>query len=211
MKFDPNIAEIYAHYSWFMMLKGAAPQDILQQASLAVELDPFTELYTLYVGFEALGLGMPDEAFEAIEKSLDLNPDYAYGYYVLGSAYVVTGDYEQAIKAHQKAIALNPSWKFGLGHDYAAAGMTGQALEIANELSSNPTPIAQWGLAEIYTELGDYDKAFRWLEAAYEARFSWMPWIEWNPNFEPLYNDPRFLDLLERMDVRSRSSFSSNF
>ena len=34
----------------------------------------------------------------------------------------------------------------------------------------------QWGLAAIYSALGDRDEAFRWLEQAYHSRFSWLPW-----------------------------------
>ncbi|MDR8392885.1 helix-turn-helix domain-containing protein [Aliifodinibius sp. S!AR15-10] len=211
IKFDPNIAETYAHYSWFVMLEGGSPDDILQQSRLAMKLDPFTALYPVYLGFQAWWLGMYDEAIAAAKKSLELNPGYPYGFYVLGSAYAADENYEEAIKAHERAVELNPRWKFGLGHTYAVAGMTDKALEIANELSSNPTPIGNWGLAEIYAALGDKDEALRWLEACYESRFSWMPWIEWNPNFEPLYDNPHFQDLLGRMNVRSRSTLFSNF
>ena len=60
-----------------------------------------------------------------------------------------------------------------------------------------------WGLAEIYTALGEKDKAFKWLEAGLEQRQSWMPMIGQNPNFKPLRGDPRFQDLLRRMNLPS--------
>ena len=210
-KFNPNIAEAHAHYGWFVMLEGGTPDDILEESRLAMKLDPFTPLYPVYLGFQAWWLGRYDEAVNAAKKSLELDPDYPYGFYVLGSAYAADGNYKEAIKAHKRAVELNPSWKFGLGHTYAAAGMKHKALEIAEELSSDPTPITNWGLAEIYAALGDREEALRWLEASYESRFSWTPWMEWNPNFESLRNDSRFYDLLERMNVKSSSALSSNF
>jgi TolB-like protein len=210
-KFDPNIAEAHAHYGWFLMLEGGNPEEILNESRLSMSLDPFTPLYPVYLGFQAWWLGMYDEAVEAAQKSLEIDPDYPYGYYVLGSAYAAGGNYEEAIVAHKKAIELNPRWKFGLAHTYALSGQEEKALEIADELSANPTPIDNWGLAEIYTALDDHDQALNWLEASYESRFSWTPWIEWNPNLEPLYGDPHFQNLLERMNVKSRVALTSNY
>lgn len=210
-KYDPNIAEAHANYGWFVMLEGGKPDDILNESILAMELDPFTPLYPVYLGFQAWWLGRYDEAIQAAQRSLELDPDYPYGYYVLGSAYAAKGNYNEAIKAHKKAAELNEQWKFGLAHTYVLAGQEAEALEIVKELTSNPTPIDNWGLAEIFTALGDYEQAMQWLEASYESRFSWTPWIEWNPNLEPLYSHSQFQNMLERMNVKSRFAITSNF
>jgi TolB-like protein/AraC-like DNA-binding protein len=210
-KYNPNIAEAHAHYGWFLMLEGSDPDDILNESRLAMKLDPFTPLYPVYLGFQAWWLGRYDEAIEAAQKSLELDPDYPYGYYVLGSAYAASGYIEDAIKAHKTATELNPRWKFGLGHTYAVAGLEDEALTIAEELSSNPTPIDIWGLTEIYSALGETEEALKWLQASYESRFSWTPWMEWNPNLEPLRSEPHFNGLLSRMNVERRSALTSNF
>lgn len=211
IKYDPNIAETYAHYSWFIMLDGGEAEEILNTTRLAMRLDPFTPLYPLYYGFQAFNLGRLEEAVEAALESIDLNPDYAYGYYVLGLAYGEQGQIEKALEAHRKAVTLNPRWEFGLGHTYALAGDTDNALAIARKLAADPQPIDYWGLAEIYATLGHKDEALKWLEGSYEARFSWTPWIEWNPNYQSLVNEPRFRELLERMDVKSRSALTYNY
>jgi hypothetical protein len=61
--------------------------------------------------------------------------------------------------------------------------------------------VAHLGPAEICTALGEKDDAFRWLEAAYEQRNGYLPWINQDPFFRPLRDDPRFQDLLRRMNV----------
>lgn len=210
LKFDPNIAEAHAHYGWFLMLEGGNPDKILEESKLAMSLDPFTPLYPVYLGFQAWWLGQYDEAIEAAKKSLEIDPDYSYGFYVLGSAHAAGKNYKEAIKAHKRAAELNRRWKFALGHTYAAAGMNTEAIQIARELSLNPKPIDNWGLSEIYAKLGDKEEALKWLVASYESRFSWTPWMEWNPNFSSLRDDPRFHDLLGQMDVESRSALTSN-
>jgi hypothetical protein len=47
--------------------------------------------------------------------------------------------------------------------------------------------------------LGDGDKAFEWLEKACEERF--VIGIKVDTQFDPLRSDPRFADLLRRMNL----------
>ena len=68
----------------------------------------------------------------------------------------------------------------------------------AMELEENPTGWNAWGLAEIYTALGEKDDAFRWLKTALEQRHSYIPWLNRWPTFKSLRDDPRFQDLARR-------------
>ncbi|MBO6584468.1 MAG: helix-turn-helix domain-containing protein [Gracilimonas sp.] len=200
-KYNPNIAEAYAHYSWFLDLIEADFQHVIDHQKIAVDLDPFTPLYSTYLSFIYSSYGKYDEAIKAAEKSLSINPDYAYAYHVLGLAYSGKEMHNKAIEAHKKSVQLNPRWTYALGAAYAVAGNEDKALSIADSLSMNPIPIETWGLAEIYATLGDYEKAFSWLDECYRIRFSWYPWINRNPRFNPLKKDPRFKIHLERLDL----------
>jgi len=55
-------------------------------------------------------------------------------------------------------------------------------------------------VAQIYVSLGDTDEALRWLEMAYRERAAWMVILKVNPRFDGLRSDPRFQDLLRRMN-----------
>jgi hypothetical protein len=46
----------------------------------------------------------------------------------------------------------------------------------------------------------EYDEALEWLERAFETRDPNMPYITL-PVFDPLRSDPRFQDLLRRMNL----------
>ena len=102
---------------------------------------------------------------------------------------------------HQKALTVAPQYGWSLGHTYALAGQRDKALKVLAELGEEYQKKNPWGVAEIYVALGEKDEAFRCLEAGYEYRHNWIPWMGRNRNYEPLRDDPRFSDLLRRMNL----------
>jgi len=61
-------------------------------------------------------------------------------------------------------------------------------------------------LAHFYTLLGEKDRAFYWLQQAYEHREmigidGGLYCMKTDPLFDPLRSDPRFSDLLRRMGL----------
>jgi len=50
-----------------------------------------------------------------------------------------------------------------------------------------------------YAHLGEKDEAFEQLEKAYEERETIS--LKVDPNFDPIRDDPRFQDLLRRMNL----------
>ncbi len=47
--------------------------------------------------------------------------------------------------------------------------------------------------------LGEKDRAFEWLEKAYEERSDLLVYLKVEPRLDSLRGDPRFADLLRRM------------
>ena len=54
--------------------------------------------------------------------------------------------------------------------------------------------------AGIYSQLGEKDEAFKWLEEAYEEHDLGLN-TNVRPEYDPLRDDPRFQDLLRRMNL----------
>ncbi len=201
LTYDPNIAEARLHYGWYLILKGANLEEVVAEMRLAMKLDPFRPLYPLHLGFVYWYAGDEEKALELGQKALNLNPDFAFAHYLIGLVNAVQGNYDESVAAFENASALNPNWSYGLVLAEAMAGDKELARERALELAADPSPLETWGLAEIYTALGETDKAFKWLEAAYKARWSWYPWVYLNPPFEPLKDDARFEDHLKRLNL----------
>ncbi len=52
-----------------------------------------------------------------------------------------------------------------------------------------------------HATLGEKDQAFEWLEKAYQERAGELIYLKVEPNLDPLRDDPRFQDLLRRMNL----------
>ena len=55
--------------------------------------------------------------------------------------------------------------------------------------------------ARVYAGLADKDKAFEWLEKAYQDRSLFLAMIRLEGLLEPLRSDPRWPDLLRRIGL----------
>jgi hypothetical protein len=51
-----------------------------------------------------------------------------------------------------------------------------------------------------YIGVGDVDRSIEWLERAYEARHRDVTVLEQLPAVDPLRDDPRFQDIVRRMN-----------
>lgn len=113
--------------------------------------------------------------------------------------------YKESIAEFEKALVISPGNTFGLsslGYAYAVTGRKAEALKVLDQLNeiSKHKYVPALQMALIYTGLGEKDKAFEWLEKAYEARSIRL--FKAVPAFDPLRSDPRFQDLLQHMNLQ---------
>jgi TolB-like protein/AraC-like DNA-binding protein/Tfp pilus assembly protein PilF len=200
LELNPNLAEAHANYAWFKMLFGQN-EETIRHAKKAAELDPFSSINVAYLAAEYWWLGQYEEAVNEVNKALKLMPDYGFALFVKGGTYSSLASHAEAIEVLRQAAGAGQEWRWALASAYVVANNRREAKRLADEIEHNPRPIDTWGLAEVYAALGDKDKAFYWLEECYKVRFSWMPWIACNPNYRSLHDDPRFAELLKRLNL----------
>ena len=89
-----------------------------------------------------------------------------------------------------------------LARGSAEAGYEGAMRQAAETLAARarlryvqPTVVA--GLFAYASEKG---QALQWLEKAYEAHDSWLVFLKDDPRFDSLHSEPRFQDLVRRMN-----------
>ena len=196
---NPNAAATHAHYGWFRVLHDDWPGAIAE-AKLAAELDPKDPLWGCWHGWLYLLHDEYAPAETELRRVLAANPDYPCANHVLGQTLIRLGRNEEALAAFQKAADVSPLWSWGLPQGLALVGRKDEARVLAERMESAEFPDA-WGLAEVYTALGDHDRALKWLEYGYEIRRDWIPWVKANTFLAPLRAEPRFKEVLRRLDL----------
>ena len=90
-----------------------------------------------------------------------------------------------------------------LANAYAQAGRRTAAIRLLDELKERKqtgyVPAAAFMLA--YLGLGDKNQAFAWLEQGYKEQSNALQTLKVLPLFDPLRNDPRFVDLVHRVGL----------
>jgi tetratricopeptide (TPR) repeat protein len=91
----------------------------------------------------------------------------------------------------------------GLAYAHAIAGQKAAARKLLDNLSrlSKEEYVAPFDIAVVYGALGEKDRAFAWLEKAYEDRHPWLVMLRVTPKVDPLRSDPRFDNLCRRVGL----------
>ncbi len=198
---NPSDAFAHCHFAWYLTLANRI-DDAIVEMKKAIEIAPIDPLYQGYLAWLDLYFGKFNDALSEARKTLQLDPDYTMAYMVMGSAYAETGMYFEAIEMHKKGISISPEYIANLGVTYALAGQKDEALKIASDLEKDMSE--NWwnayGVAQIYSSLGDKDKAINALEFAYNLHGDFVPWMSSDPGFMSLHNDQRYKDLEKKIN-----------
>lgn len=196
---DPNYGMAHNWYSQYLAFMGRSDEAI-KEAKQAQQIDPLSPWNnSAFVSF--LGRQYENAILES-QKTLELDPNFAVAHMIIGLSYVEEKKYQQGISELQRATD-NPDSEALLAYAYAVAGKRTEAQAILAELEkrSKQKYVASFPIAAVYAALGDKNKAFKQLEKAYAERSWAMGMLKVNPVFDSLRSDPRFSELLLRMNL----------
>ena len=90
-----------------------------------------------------------------------------------------------------------------LGHAYAMSGKRAEAQKVLAELKEllKGRYVPAYEIAIVYVGLGDKAQALEWLEKAYEDHSFRLTFIKTWPELDSLRGEPRFQELLRRMNL----------
>ena len=142
-----------------------------------------------------------DRAMLEFKQLLGLDPNNARVHSGLAYVYAQKGMYDQEMDEIETALKLNgrPEVAAALRRAYTEAGLKGMLLkDIELKSNANHRVYSPASVAADYARLGNKDKAFQWLERAWNERTQWA-YLKVDPEWDSLRSDPRFADLLRRI------------
>lgn len=202
-----NSNSIRGHESlvWFLAWSGRREEALAEVGKLK-QLDPAYPFIPLQESGVYYHLRDYKSLVEAGEKSVAGYPNGWQSHYFLAVGYEASGRPAQAIPEYQRAVELSEADTdtiAGLAHAYTVAGKRTEAAKILLELQtrSKTDYVSPYMIGVIYAGLGNKDRAFEFLEKAYQEKSPDMAYfLKADLRLDPLRSDPRFQDLLRRMN-----------
>jgi serine/threonine-protein kinase len=204
VELNPNYAPAHEFLGWFLVLMGRTGEG-LDHNRRSVALDPLSLENAALLGWDLYFARHYDDAVAETRKAMDLDPECGFCYFILGQAYVQQGRFAEAIAAEQKAIERPGSMippLSELASAYALAGREAEAHQALADLlvSAKRQYVSKYAIAMVYAAMSDKDQALAHLEQAYRERSCWVTFLKVEPKVDNLRSDPRFQDLMRRMN-----------
>jgi eukaryotic-like serine/threonine-protein kinase len=208
IELDPAYATAHFWHSLALVSMGRSEEAIAEQKR-ALQLDPLSLIINRVLGIDFYYARHYDQAIEQEKLTLEMDPNFAFVHMNLGQAYVQKSMYKEGMAEFEKELVVSPLHPYALselGYAYGVAGRSAEARKVLDQLNaiSEQKYVPAISRVRVYVGLGDKEKAFEWLGKAYEDRSigSSFVTIKMDPIYDPLRSDPRFTDLLRRMNLQ---------
>jgi tetratricopeptide (TPR) repeat protein len=187
---EPNSADLLS--SQALLAQTLGPMDeAVDLYNRAATLDPLRATSQLSLGYALYCDARYPEAQVALRKALELNPNAANVHGVLAGIYLVQNLPEDALKETEQE-PLNWAKLTSEALVYHALHRPQESDIALNNLIAADQKEAAYQIAEVYAYRGEADKAFEWLDRAYQQRDPGIPGLKTDPLLRSLREDPRY-------------------
>jgi TolB-like protein/DNA-binding winged helix-turn-helix (wHTH) protein/Tfp pilus assembly protein PilF len=208
---DANYAEGHRAQAVYLLTL-RRHEDALAAARRAQALSPISSAINADLAAALMRLGRYDDARGVLERVLAIDTGFSRAQLSLGIIASLNGDVDQAILAIERAVAMSSrrSHIMWLGFAYGIAGRRADALAILAELEKNALRrhLSSQAFAIVHLGLGQHREALRWMERALEERSIEVLGFS-GPIFDLLQAEPRFRDLLRRMNLDDKREYAT--
>ena len=202
LELSPNSVDLLVYASGCVATLEGGVNEALEYIDRAIALDPLSAVASWTKEFLLYNSRRYDEVIKQHQRTAQLDSNFLYGDYFPGAAYREKGMLREAVAEYERVPVPPPFPPFpGLAVTYARMGRMDDARKIAlawEEFSKNRY-VAPDVLAVIYANMNEKEKAFHWLDKAFEGHSSGVMGLRFIPEYDPLRSDPRFSALLKKL------------
>jgi TolB-like protein/DNA-binding winged helix-turn-helix (wHTH) protein/tetratricopeptide (TPR) repeat protein len=200
----PNNPDVATSYGGLLSKLGRHDEAVIQ-VQKAWSSDPLNAGVAASLMIRFLRVGRFDDAEAMLTQIQELRPSHGDRHWLRAQLHIGRHEYNEALAAIAKddldylRLSVSAIVLHHLGRDADSTAMVSELIEI-------DSAGAAFQIAEVYAQRAEADEAFVWLERAYVARDPGIAEMLSSLMLEPLYGDPRFEALLERVGLRGDMS-----
>ncbi len=202
IELNPNLPEVRHSYSFYLTTMGR-PNEAMAESKRAEELDPLNLAGMTVVAVPLLVAHRYDEAIEQLQKPLEMDPSFYPARQALWRIYQYKNLYEEAFREAKKTFSLLGDQEVveAMQQGWGESGYPGAMRLAAQKLAarSKQRYVPPTEIARLYSDTEDQDQTLHWLQRAYDQRDARLVHLR-DPDWDSLRTDPRFQDLLHRMN-----------
>jgi TolB-like protein/DNA-binding winged helix-turn-helix (wHTH) protein/Tfp pilus assembly protein PilF len=200
----PGLSEPHLMYSKYLAAMGRSTE-AMTEAQRAVDLNPLSISALGAAALTAFFGGQSDQAIAEGGKILELDPNDPSAYLDMSVGHFQKGMYQEALQEVEKGIILSHRDPFFLSIAAFARGRLGQmeqAAKLVDEMraDSKSGAVDPYFFAIAFVGMGKQKEAIDALEEGYKAHDAYIVGLKCDPLLRPLHSDPRFQDLVRRMN-----------
>jgi eukaryotic-like serine/threonine-protein kinase len=206
IELDPNNSAAHFRYGQVYLAPTGRVDEAAAEIKRGLDLEPLDVNMGVTLAWIYFAAAQYDKALEQAKKTYDLEPTHPLGRWMLSQAYINKGMYGEAISLIEQWLHDDPANQFALrdvGIAYAKAGRRDKAEEMVSRFRelAKTQYVPTCRIAAIYVALDDKDKAFAELNKAFEARDWELHRLNVDIYWNPLRNETRFKEMLERINL----------
>lgn len=206
LELNPNSAEAHQYFAYYMLAIGNIKKAVAESEK-ALEIDPLSIPINASLGETYAHCGLFDQAKAQFLKTLELDNTFRAALNGLGWTHYFLGEHDEAIerlKQSQDLLGDPLKSNAALGYIYAKLGMKTefeQCFAKLEERTKNEKDVSfLFDYAIINMGLKNYDKAFEYLERAYDEKIGGLIFIR-GRYWKEIHDDPRFKELIIKMNL----------
>jgi TolB-like protein/DNA-binding winged helix-turn-helix (wHTH) protein len=208
VELNPNSSFAHLQYALYLVTTGQRAIAELE-IKRTLELDPLSPFNRSTAAYVFTCMRQYDRGIQEARRAIELDPTFADAHINLAEALGTKGLYQEGFSEWLQYLRLSGDAKLAQQLEVAAKALSssedpgrkfGHIVLRYFKDKSRTRYVAPLFIAGAYLDLGDKDHALEWLDKAYRERSSVLFSIKVDPTWDPLRSDPRFQDLLRRMN-----------
>ena len=202
IELDGKSAQAHEIYSRFLMGRGRHEEAIFE-VETAIDLEPASRFSQRNYGRALFYARRYAEAASQLERVLEMDQTFVGTYPWLTSTLELQGDEARAFEWFRKLLSYRKVEEPTV-HIFEKAfqrsgwrGVLSEWLKRTDQIGATVFDRACYN-----AQIGNKDRAFNHLEQIYQRREIWMTYLGVDPRLDSLRDDPRFIDLLRRVEEK---------